>query len=86
MLDLARRLWTIFIPAFFACAVGIVEALARLNDKWYQNLISISLAILALICLIIGGTALFYDARDTYRKCKKSKEPSKYENHGVSSF
>jgi hypothetical protein len=83
MVDLARRLWSIFIPGFIACVLGIVQSLIWLDGKWYQNLVSISLGFLALICLILGGITLFYDVRDTLRKEKKAKEPSVYEKGGL---
>lgn len=83
MLDFARRTWKIFIPAFAVLIVGSVSALIWLDGKWYHYLISISLAILALIALIIGLIAFIYDFKDTHRKDKEAKAPSVYEKEGL---
>ena len=61
----ARRLWSIFIPAFAVFTVGASTALSTLEDKEYQGLVVIILASLSLICLGIGVWAIAYDLRAT---------------------
>ena len=73
VLELARRLWQIFVPAFAILAVGGCAPLYYLDGKWYQLLVSITLWFLALICLIIAVIALTYDIKDTRRKDYEEK-------------
>jgi membrane protein YdbS with pleckstrin-like domain len=73
MLELARRLWSICIPAFAVLAVGGCAPLYYLDGKWYQLLVSILLWFLALMCLILAVITLTYDFKITRRKCYKEK-------------
>jgi uncharacterized membrane protein len=73
MLEFARRLWSICIPAFAVLAVGGCAPLYYLDGKWYQYLVSIILWFLALTCLIIVIITLTYDLRVTWRKYYKEK-------------
>ena len=63
-----RRLWSICIPAFVLLIGFTIQALLFLDGKPYQQLVLISLAILALICFIIAIYALSYDTKTTFRK------------------
>jgi hypothetical protein len=75
MFELARRFWSIYIPAFAVFAVGGCAPLYYLDGKWYQVLISITLWTLALFCLIISIITLNYDFRVTWRRHKKEQIP-----------
>ena len=86
MLEFARRVWQIFIPAFAVLIVGSVSALIWLGNTWYHYLVSMVLAILAVIALIIGVVAFICDFKDTRRKDKEAKEPSVYEKRGPLAF
>ena len=68
MRDFARRVWSICLSLFGVFLIGSLQALIFLNDKSYQFLVSISLIILALICLVIGVVMLIYDFKTTRRK------------------
>lgn len=68
MVELARRIWSILIPAFVGLIGISLYTIYWLDGKWYQALVSISLAILALICLVIGVIMLIYDFKTTWRK------------------
>jgi membrane protein YdbS with pleckstrin-like domain len=73
MLEFARRLWSICIPAFAVLVVGGCAPLYYLDGKWYQLLVSIIVWFLALICLIIAIITLNYDFRITWQKYYKEK-------------
>jgi uncharacterized membrane protein len=76
MLELARRLWSICIPAFAVLAVGGCAPLYFLDGKSYQLFLSIILWFLALICLVIAIATLNYDFRVTWRKHQKEQIPT----------
>ena len=64
----ARRIWSICFPAFVLLIGFTIQALIFLDGKAYQNLVLISLAILALICLIIALYTFSCDTITTFRK------------------
>ncbi len=67
MLEFARRIWSILIPAFVGLIGISLYTVYWLNGEWYQGIVSISLAILALISLVTGIWALVYDFKKTWR-------------------
>ena len=69
----ARRIWSILIPVFAILIGFIIQALIFLDGKAYQILVLISVAIIALICLIIAGFALAYDTKITFREARSRK-------------
>jgi len=73
MQEFSKRCWQVFFPLFVAFLLGSLQSLLWLNDKWYQNLVSISLASLALVSLVIAITAFVYDIRDIRKKDKERK-------------
>jgi hypothetical protein len=73
MLEFSKRCWQVFFPLFAAFLLGSLQSLIWLNGKWYQNLISISLAFLALVALVIAIIAFVYDIRDIRKKDKEQK-------------
>jgi len=64
----SRRLWSICLPAFVGIIGISLYTVSWLDGKYYQELVSISLAILALICFIITIYALSYDTKTTFHK------------------
>ena len=74
MQEFSKRCWQVFFPLFVAFLLGSLQSLLWLNDKWYQNFVSISLAFLALVALVISVIAFVYDFKDTRKKEQKDKE------------
>jgi hypothetical protein len=86
MLELARRLWSIFIPAFAVLTVGGFAPFYYLEGDSYKLLIAIILWSLAFVCLVIAVIALWYDIADTIKKHREANAPSIYEDHGITAI
>ncbi len=64
----ARRIYSILIPAFVGLIGVSLYSVSWLDGKSYQGLVSISLAILASMCLVIAIYAFIYDTITTFHK------------------
>jgi len=84
MLELYKRCWQIFIPAFVGLSGLAVTTWILFDD--YRIPVTIILLILASVCLVIGIIAFVYDIKDARRKDKEAKAPSVYEKRGLISF
>lgn len=78
MLELNKRCWQVFIPAFVVLLGLSLNAYIWLID--YRVLITIILLTLAIICLIIGITAFVYDIKDARRQKREAKAVKDYED------
>ncbi|MFC2072018.1 hypothetical protein ACFLUU_04790 [Chloroflexota bacterium] len=73
MKEIARTMWTVCYSLFGVFIIGGVQALIFLDGKSYQGLVLISLAILALVCLIIALYTSSYDIITTFRRHRRLK-------------
>jgi len=72
MLEIYKQCWKVFFPLFGVFLLGGVQTYIFLKD--YQIPVTITLLILAVICLIIGIIAFVYDIQDAHRKDKERKK------------
>jgi len=77
MLDIYKRCWQAFFPLFAVFLLGALQSYIFLED--YQIPVTITLLILAVICLIIGITAFVFAIKDGRRKDRESKAVKDYE-------
>ena len=77
MLDIYKRCWQVFIPAFVVLLGLSLNASIWLKD--YRVLIATIFLTLAVICLIIGITAFVFAIKDGRRKDRESKAVKDYE-------
>jgi len=77
MLELHKRCWQVFIPAFVVLLGLSLNAYIWLID--YRVLSTTILLTLAIICLIIGITAFVYDIKDARRQKREAKAVEHYE-------
>jgi predicted RND superfamily exporter protein len=68
MLEIYKRSWQVFFPLFGVFLLGAIQAYIFMED--YQFPVTITLLILATICLIIGMIALICHIRHARRKDK----------------
>ena len=79
MLDIYKRCWQVFLPLFAIFLVGGLQAFYFLDEYKYQWVVIAILLILAVICLIIGISALVYAIKDGLRRDRESKVMKDYE-------
>ena len=71
MLEVYKRSWQVFFPLFGVFLLGAVQTYIFLED--YQIPITITLLILAMICIIIGIIVFVYDIKNAHRRDKERK-------------
>ena len=79
MLELYKRCWQVFLPLFALFLISGLQAFYYLDEYKYQWVIIAILLTLAVICLIVGITALIYAIKDGFRKDRESKAVKDYE-------
>lgn len=70
MIELYKRCWQVFFPLFGLFTLGSLQSYIYLflEGRPYGCLISIILAVMAVICLLIGIIAFIFDVKDSRRK------------------
>jgi tellurite resistance protein TehA-like permease len=81
MLELARRIWQIFIPAFAVLAGSGVAAFYYFDGKDYQLTFAITLWSFASFFFLIGMIAFICDCVNVYKK-HYERTHSIYEKRG----
>ncbi len=71
MLEIYKRSWQVFFSLFGIFLLLALQSYIFLED--YQIPVTITLLILAVICLIIGIIAFVYDIKDGRQKDKERK-------------